>query len=386
MKDQLGVRKVAMIPVRSGSKRVKNKNLRLLGGKPLIYHITNAVIQSKQFRNEDIYINSDSKIFETIARDLGVKFYHRPDWYASDEATNDDFALEFVSNVDTDMLFQFLSTSPFITSKQIKDFVTKMLEQSLDTLISVVPHKIECLYDNAPINFKTLEKTPPSQLLEPIYAYACGLMAWKVDMFKKNMAQHNSAYHGGEGQTGHFTLTGFATVDIDTEDDFDLAEAVYASVHQPYRSSPQYYIPDLHVGVVSEADVPSIIDGDGVSQATYVEANHSVRNIKDILKSKEAPSWIHRVIDSESNSACLICQQPGEGNRRHYHPSWNEWWYIVQGTWDFEIEGQIKSVQTGDFVFIPKNSWHKITATGDKPAIRLAVSREGVDHVYKNEV
>ena len=60
----------------------------------------------------------------------------------------------------------------------------------------------------------------------------------------------------------------------------------------------------------------------------------------------------------------------------------NEWWFIVQGTWDFEIEGEIKSVKTGDFVLFPK-TWHKITATGDKPAIRLAVSREGVEHVYR---
>ena len=43
------------------------------------------------------------------------------------------------------------------------------------------------------------------------------------------------------------------------------------------------------------------------------------------------------------------------------------------------------TVKEGEMVFIPKNTWHKITAIGDKPAVRLAVSRADVEHVYKNE-
>lgn len=59
------------------------------------------------------------------------------------------------------------------------------------------------------------------------------------------------------------------------------------------------------------------------------------------------------------------------GNRRHYHPAWNEWWYIVAGTWKWEIEGQEMFVKEGDVVFIPKLKIHKITAVGDRPAVRL---------------
>ena len=43
------------------------------------------------------------------------------------------------------------------------------------------------------------------------------------------------------------------------------------------------------------------------------------------------------------------------------------------------------TVKEGEMVFIPKNTWHKITAIGDKPAVRLAVSRADVEHVYKNK-
>lgn len=80
-----------------------------------------------------------------------------------------------------------------------------------------------------------------------------------------------------------------------------------------------------------ESDVPSILEKDGIISNDLFSANQEIVNILDILKNSPDPSWSHRVIDSDSNSATLICQNPGEGNREHYHPDWNEWWYIIQG-------------------------------------------------------
>ena len=87
-------------------------------------------------------------------------------------------------------------------------------------------------------------------------------------------------------------------------------------------------------------------------------------------------------MDTESNSATMIGQMPGEGNRRHYHPDWNEWWFILAGKWEFEIDGKAREIVTGDVVFIEKGKVHKITAIGDQMAIRLAVSRNDVEHIY----
>ena len=56
------MKNVAMIPVRMGSKRVPNKNLRMIDGRPLVWYIANAVIQSGQFDKKDIYINSESDV------------------------------------------------------------------------------------------------------------------------------------------------------------------------------------------------------------------------------------------------------------------------------------------------------------------------------------
>lgn len=133
----------------------------------------------------------------------------------------------------------------------------------------------------------------------------------------------------------------------------------------------------------ADANVPNILKKDGVSKSEFSMANQEVTHVPDLIeKYGTDSSWSHTLVDTESNSATLICQLPGEGNRRHYHHDWNEWWYIIQGEWEWEIEGEKKTIRQGDVVFMKKNRVHKITAAGDKAAIRLAVSRYDVDHVY----
>jgi quercetin dioxygenase-like cupin family protein len=132
-----------------------------------------------------------------------------------------------------------------------------------------------------------------------------------------------------------------------------------------------------------EADVPSILLKDGVVNNNLHNVNLPVTNAAEIIASQDSSvSWSYRVVNSDSNSATIISQLPGEGNRRHYHPNWNEWWYILDGIWIWEIDGSEFTVKKGDIVFIEKGKVHKITAGGDKPAIRLAVSREDVPHIY----
>ena len=135
----------------------------------------------------------------------------------------------------------------------------------------------------------------------------------------------------------------------------------------------------LHI----EVDVPSILEKDGVAHNDLFNVNKEIINLSEILAGKpKCSSWSKRVIDTESNSMTLIAQMPGEGNRRHYHPDWNEWWYIVQGEWEWEIEGEKKLIKAGDIVMVEKRRVHKITAVGEKMAIRMAVSRADVEHVY----
>jgi|TARA_B110000971_G_C19728998_1_gene372144 quercetin dioxygenase-like cupin family protein len=130
-------------------------------------------------------------------------------------------------------------------------------------------------------------------------------------------------------------------------------------------------------------DVFNILKQDGVANIDFNNENQLIVNINDMIaKNDESESWSKRIINTDSNSATVICQMPGEGNRRHYHSNWNEWWLILKGEWEFEIEGKINIIKEGQLILIKKNLKHKITAIGNKPAIRLAVSRSDVDHIY----
>ena len=176
---------IAMIPARMGSQRVKQKNIRLLNGKPLISHIVDTAVKSGVF--DEIYINSESDIFKETAEYYKIKFYKRPEHLSSNSATNDDFVLDFIKNVDGDLLVQLLCTSPFLSTDEIISFVQDIKDKKLDTLISVKNEQIECVFNGKPINFDEKGQTLPSQDLKPIQAYACGIMGWKYDSFFQNM-------------------------------------------------------------------------------------------------------------------------------------------------------------------------------------------------------
>ena len=369
---------VCMIPARLGSQRVKNKNLRNLGDRPLISHIIATAKEVKHF--DEIYINSESESFKNIAYKSNILFYKRKKILASNKALNDDFTLDFLNNVDCDFIIQLLPTAPFLKSTTIEKFINQMIKNKLDTLISTKNVRIECIYKNKPINFDLNKKTPPSQDLEPIKAYACGVMGWKKNKFIQNMNKYNCAYHGPSGKTDFFDISDIESFDIDYESDFKIAESFISSA----LITPNKL--NINGSTVIQSDVPKILKDDGVKHNILDDYNKEKLSIDEIIKKKPSnKSWSHRLINSKSNSATLIAQLEGEGNRMHYHPDWDEWWYILKGKWNWTVEGKQLLIKKGDIVFIERNRKHKITSIGKSLSIRLAVSRSDVEHIYEKE-
>jgi len=115
------VRKIAIIPARGGSKRVLNKNLKLINNKPLFSYSVNAAMESELF--DDVYINSDDEAILSKCKEFGAVPYRRPLTYGGDKV--------FVIDVIKEMLLQIgaeedwtvgilLPTSPLITPDDIK--------------------------------------------------------------------------------------------------------------------------------------------------------------------------------------------------------------------------------------------------------------------------
>lgn len=84
---------VALIPARSGSKRVPDKNIRPLAGHPLIAYSITAALQSGVFK--DVIVSTDSPNYADIARYYGAEIpFMRPDEIAGDTSPD----IEWVEN------------------------------------------------------------------------------------------------------------------------------------------------------------------------------------------------------------------------------------------------------------------------------------------------
>jgi pseudaminic acid cytidylyltransferase len=76
--------KIAIIPARSGSKRIKNKNIKIFYNKPIIYYSIKAAKKSKLFSK--IIVSTDSKKIGLIAKKFGAEFsFIRPKYLSGDK-------------------------------------------------------------------------------------------------------------------------------------------------------------------------------------------------------------------------------------------------------------------------------------------------------------
>ena len=194
------------------------------------------------------------------------------------------------------------------------------------------------------------------------------------------MKNFQCAYHGPSGKTDYFDISEIESFDIDYEDDFKIAESIHNNFYKKEIKKTYYK------KLVSNTNVSTILSDDGVNKNILDDYNKEKISINQIIKKQpKNKSWSYRVINSKSNSATLIAQLKGEGNRMHFHPNWDEWWYIIKGSWKWIIEDREILIKKGDVVFIERNKKHKIIANSKNLSIRLAVSRSDVEHVYTLE-
>jgi CMP-N,N'-diacetyllegionaminic acid synthase len=119
----------AIIPARSGSKDIKNKNIMNLKGKPLIAYSINAAKKSKKISK--IIFSSDSKKYYDIAKKYGKLIFHkRPASISGDKSTDFEFFDHFVKNYKEILPEYFVHlrpTTPYRDPKIIDQIIEKFL-------------------------------------------------------------------------------------------------------------------------------------------------------------------------------------------------------------------------------------------------------------------
>ena len=124
----------AMIPARIGSERLKYKNLRILGGKPVINYAVEAAKNANIF--DKIIINSDEIIFSEIAKKNNIDFYLRPKKLGSSSTQSDEVVFDFLSNNKTDLLVWVNPIAPLQTGVEIKNAINFLIKHKFDTVIT----------------------------------------------------------------------------------------------------------------------------------------------------------------------------------------------------------------------------------------------------------
>lgn len=118
---------IAIIPARAGSKGVKNKNKKIVCGKPLIAYTIEVALKSKSL--DYIVVTTDDKEIAEIARELGVLVIDRPSVLAQDESPVFGavrHAVEYLANeknITADVVVLLQPTSPLRTAQDIDNCV-----------------------------------------------------------------------------------------------------------------------------------------------------------------------------------------------------------------------------------------------------------------------
>ncbi len=223
---------LAVIPARGGSKRIPKKNLRPLGGKPLLAHTIEAALSSQVL--DRVVVTTDSPEIAEVARSHGAEVP-----FLRDSSLSDDFVPVSAATVDVlqkldpngeeyGYVCQLMPNCPLRTAEDIMASRRQLMETGAESQLSVVRYgwqnpwwalrrgeafALQPLFEEA--------MTMRSQDLPELFC-PTGAVWWaKADILRREGTYHIP------GRTG-WEIPWTRGVDIDTEDDWALVEALLA--------------------------------------------------------------------------------------------------------------------------------------------------------------
>ncbi len=220
------MKRLAIIPARGGSKRLKNKNILNLDGKPLICYTIEESIKSKLF--DKIIISTDDDKIVRIAKSYDIEISIRDKKLATDDAKVVDVCIQEIKNqkkknLHFEILTCLYATSPMRNYKDIQE-VTNMIE----------PHKVNFAVAMSKYNFPPHEamKVNSKQYVEPLFPEFINL---KSNVFGEILVDNGSTYSTFISSflkektffgklTKAYIMEKSRSVDIDEIEDFNIVK------------------------------------------------------------------------------------------------------------------------------------------------------------------
>jgi len=228
-----GMVTIALIPARSGSKRIPSKNTKDFFGHPLLAYTIRTAVESGVY--DRVIVSTDSKEIGMIAERYGAEYFPRPEEFAQDDSPDiewikDALTLNFCRNgrIDNkpDTLCILRPTNPFRTKKMLVESMEQFKSNiGFDSMraverVSQHPHKMWCKNGNGilPIMIGAEEDFTKSTQSLPEYFVQNG----SIEIMWTRTIEKYGNVCGGHIMP-YFT-EGYEGFDINEETDWILAE------------------------------------------------------------------------------------------------------------------------------------------------------------------
>ncbi len=223
---------VAVIPARGGSKGIPLKNIREVGGKPLVAWVIEACLRAESV--DRTVVSTDHEEVAEVARRWGAEVpFMRPAEFSGDAVTLDPVIYHAVTTLEEhdgtpiDVVLTVQPTCPLLRPETIDHSVRTLLDGGFDSVIML--REIRHMYWRR-VNgrFEPMyEKRANRQELEPLYPETGAVFASDRSVISpKNRLGEN---------IGHVIGSEEEAIDIDTEIDLKLAELVIEKARQEGR-------------------------------------------------------------------------------------------------------------------------------------------------------
>ena len=217
---------VALLPMKEHSERVKNKNFKILKGKPLYKWILDTLLSCEEI--DLIIINTDSeKLLNNFSyKSKKILIRERAKKLCGDLVSMNKIIDDDLKNVDSSIYLMTHSTNPFLSKctiqKALKLYKEGLSEKKFDSLFTVNTHQTRFYKKNGqPINHdpKNLMRT---QDLEKWYEENSNLYLFTKESFQKNNNRIGSKPFLYESPK-------YESIDIDDQNDWEFAEKLMGS-------------------------------------------------------------------------------------------------------------------------------------------------------------
>ena len=213
---------VAFVPIRLNSQRVAGKNLRMLGGSPLMCHILRTLMQVPEI--DEVYVFCSDERVRDLLPD-GVRFLRRSEALDRDETRGREIYDSFTAQVEADLYVLAHATSPFIRAETLSEALQKIRSGEHDSAFSAERIQTFAWYGGRPLNY-SLDNIPRTQTIEPVYIETSAFFIFPRELW--------CSRHRRIGDRPWMAVVDrIEGLDIDYPEDFAMAEIIAASRKLP---------------------------------------------------------------------------------------------------------------------------------------------------------